>query len=141
MMYAMINKPMDWIPLVRQKRTEKPRVANALVDEVIAVVDVLMLAPPFRCDTLSYNSRLAAMTTFPGKLPRARELDGRRDAACIRSSLLSCKGNGHGSSLTGRAAHCDRDLSGRFLAGPRRPARSVSRGGGIRRNSRQAHQL
>jgi hypothetical protein len=79
MMYAMMNKPMDWIPLVRQKRSQKPRVANTLVDEVIAVVDVLMLAPPLRCDTLSYNSRLAAMTTFPGKLPTARELDGRRE--------------------------------------------------------------
>src|SRR5258708_20025152 len=127
MMYAMINKPMDWIPLVRQKRSQKPRVANTLVDEVIAVVDVLMLAPPFRCDTLSYNSRLAAMTTFPGKLPRARELDGRRDAACIRSSLLSCKGNGHGSSLTVRAPPCDPHLSAPFLLVPRLPPRSVSR--------------
>src|SRR5258708_12415321 len=110
MMYAMINKPMDWIPLVRQKRSQKPRVANTLVDEVIAVVDVLMLAPPFRCDTLSYNSRLAAMTTFPGKLPRARELDGRRDAASIRSSLLSCKANLHPPSLPRRSAPADRYL-------------------------------
>src|SRR6267378_4574004 len=53
MRYAMMDKPMDWIPLVRQKRSQNPRVANRLVDEVIGVVEVVLkLASPFFSDAI-----------------------------------------------------------------------------------------
>ncbi len=42
MMYAMMKQPMDWMPAVRHKRSQNARLVSTLVDEVIALVDVLM---------------------------------------------------------------------------------------------------
>ena len=39
---AMMNKPTNWMPLVRHKRSQNAGVVYTLVDEVMAVVDALM---------------------------------------------------------------------------------------------------
>src|SRR5712691_6464845 len=41
MMYAMMNKTTNWMPLVRHKRSQNPRVVYTLVDEVMAVEDAV----------------------------------------------------------------------------------------------------
>jgi hypothetical protein len=38
----MMNKTTNWMPLVRHKRSQKPRVVYPLVEEAMAVVDALM---------------------------------------------------------------------------------------------------
>jgi hypothetical protein len=48
MIYAMMNKTTNWMPLVRHKRSQNPRVVYTLVDEGMAVVDALMRQSPFR---------------------------------------------------------------------------------------------
>src|SRR4051812_3232684 len=44
MRYAMMNKTTNWMPLVRHKRSQNPRVVYPLVEEAMAVVDALMRA-------------------------------------------------------------------------------------------------
>src|SRR5438034_8846675 len=38
----MMNKPTDWMPLVRHKRSQNTGVVYTLVDEVMTVLDALM---------------------------------------------------------------------------------------------------
>src|SRR6202022_580537 len=40
MIYAMMNKTTNWMPLVRHKRSQNPPVVYPLVDEVMAVGDI-----------------------------------------------------------------------------------------------------
>src|ERR1700704_2209814 len=47
MIYAMMNKTTNWMPLVRHKRSQNPRVVYMLVDEVMAAGDALMRQSPF----------------------------------------------------------------------------------------------
>jgi hypothetical protein len=42
MTYAMMNSPTDWMPLERHKRSQNTAVVYTLVDEIVAVVDLLM---------------------------------------------------------------------------------------------------
>jgi len=42
----MIKKKMDWMPPVRQKRSQNAAVVYTLVDEIMAVGDALMRISP-----------------------------------------------------------------------------------------------
>src|ERR1700730_7429762 len=51
MTYAMMNRPTDWMPLDRHKRSQNAGVAYTLVDDTVAVVDALMrISSPTQVD-------------------------------------------------------------------------------------------
>src|SRR5215813_15089127 len=63
MRYAMMKRTTNWMPPVRQKRSQNAGVAYTLVDDVPRVVDVLMSFPSLT--ESEFDSPLRVLTIRP----------------------------------------------------------------------------